>query len=138
LGEGDLAAVRRLRAELRAVYEVPDEEGAAALLNRLLARGTVTPQLAPSAERDRGPAGRRLALRIPDGAPWLERLTAAAAIGLAEALARYGKGRLRTCVAVPCQDVFLDTSRNGSRRFCGERCANRHNVSAFRARRREP
>ncbi|MEO3867710.1 CGNR zinc finger domain-containing protein [Nonomuraea sp. B12E4] len=34
-----------------------------------------------------------------------------------------------------CQVVYVDTSRNGRRRFCSPGCANRVNVAAHRARR---
>jgi predicted RNA-binding Zn ribbon-like protein len=33
--------------------------------------------------------------------------------------------------------VFIDTSANRTRRYCSERCTNRANVTAFRARKRE-
>jgi predicted RNA-binding Zn ribbon-like protein len=66
----------------------------------------------------------------------LDRLTIEAALGIAHALERHGPARLRQCAASPCEEAFIDTSRNGSRRYCCERCANRHNVAAFRRRQR--
>jgi predicted RNA-binding Zn ribbon-like protein len=33
--------------------------------------------------------------------------------------------------------VFIDTSTGNTRRYCSERCMNRANVSAFRARKRD-
>ena len=38
--------------------------------------------------------------------------------------------------AEDCQDVFVDTSPNRSRRYCSDRCSSRANVAAYRARRR--
>jgi predicted RNA-binding Zn ribbon-like protein len=64
-----------------------------------------------------------------------ELLAAEAALGLAGALKSAGPERLKTCAASPCQDVFIDGSRNRSRRFCSERCANRYHAAAFRDRR---
>ncbi|MEO7071362.1 MAG: CGNR zinc finger domain-containing protein, partial [Nostocoides sp.] len=34
-----------------------------------------------------------------------------------------------------CDDVFVDLSRNRSKRFCDAICGNRENVAAYRARR---
>jgi predicted RNA-binding Zn ribbon-like protein len=47
-----------------------------------------------------------------------------------------GADRFGTCTAAGCTDVFLDTTRNRSRRFCSERCATRSHVAALRSRRR--
>ncbi|WP_369292618.1 CGNR zinc finger domain-containing protein [Sinorhizobium sp. 7-81] len=44
---------------------------------------------------------------------------------------------MRVCVADPCRDAFIDTSKKGSRRFCGNRCANRWHVATFRQRKKK-
>lgn len=41
---------------------------------------------------------------------------------------------LGSCDAVACDRVFLDITRNTSRRFCSVRCQNREKVRAFRGR----
>jgi predicted RNA-binding Zn ribbon-like protein len=41
---------------------------------------------------------------------------------------------LGTCEAIACDRVFLDSTRNTSRRFCSVRCQNREKVRAFRRR----
>ncbi|MPZ28052.1 MAG: hypothetical protein GEV12_16990 [Micromonosporaceae bacterium] len=43
--------------------------------------------------------------------------------------------RLGTCGADDCDRVFLDGSKNGSRRFCSITCQNRVKAAAFRRRR---
>jgi predicted RNA-binding Zn ribbon-like protein len=57
----------------------------------------------------------------------------------AEAVARLiGAGeqaRLGICTADGCDRVFVDASRNGSRRFCSTTCQNRVKTAAFRRRR---
>ncbi|HEX5293501.1 MAG TPA: CGNR zinc finger domain-containing protein, partial [Streptosporangiaceae bacterium] len=40
------------------------------------------------------------------------------------------------CQRESCATAFVDTSRNGTRRFCSVRCANQVNVSNHRVRRR--
>jgi predicted RNA-binding Zn ribbon-like protein len=42
-------------------------------------------------------------------------------------------GRLGVCSAERCDRVYVDTSRNGSRRFCSTACQNRVKAAAFRA-----
>ena len=44
--------------------------------------------------------------------------------------------RLRRCAADDCDAVFIDFSRNRSKRYCDVgNCGNRMNVTAYRARR---
>jgi predicted RNA-binding Zn ribbon-like protein len=45
--------------------------------------------------------------------------------------------RVRECESAPCTRLYVDTSRGGSRRWCGMReCGNREKAAAFRSRRR--
>jgi predicted RNA-binding Zn ribbon-like protein len=47
------------------------------------------------------------------------------------------RARLRECVHPGCTRLFIDTSRAGTRRWCGmTECGNKAKVAAFRARRR--
>jgi predicted RNA-binding Zn ribbon-like protein len=62
------------------------------------------------------------------------RISAAMAGGLAVAVCGAGGSRLGKCDRDGCATVFVDTSRNGRRRFCSLACANRVNVAAHRAR----
>jgi predicted RNA-binding Zn ribbon-like protein len=62
------------------------------------------------------------------------RISAAVAGGLAVAVCGAGGSRLGRCHRDGCAVVYVDTSRNGRRRFCSSGCANRVNVAAHRAR----
>ena len=42
--------------------------------------------------------------------------------------------RLGVCTAPRCDRVYVDTSRNGTRRYCSTSCQNRVKTAAFRAR----
>jgi hypothetical protein len=64
------------------------------------------------------------------------RVRALTAAGLAHLIADGEGHRLGQCQRDGCAVVFVDTSRNGRRRFCSVRCANAVNVSRHRARRR--
>lgn len=44
--------------------------------------------------------------------------------------------RLGVCSAQRCDRVFIDVSRNGTRRYCSPSCQNRTKAAALRARRR--
>jgi predicted RNA-binding Zn ribbon-like protein len=71
----------------------------------------------------------------PD-APALEQLTTTVAMGLSQVVAQHGWQRLGVCSAEGCDDVYVDTSRNASRRYCSNTCASRSTVAAYRARQR--
>jgi predicted RNA-binding Zn ribbon-like protein len=64
------------------------------------------------------------------------RIAAHIAMGLAGLVVAGQSDRLRSCASPTCQDIFLDLSRNSSRRYCDSRtCGNRLHVAAYRARR---
>ncbi len=127
----DLADVLVLRRRLRAVFEARDMSVAAGILNNLLEGVRVRPHIGLR------PDGRiKLELDVEEDLPLARRLAAEAALGLSAALEQYGIERLQVCKAAPCTDVFIDTSRNHTRRYCCEQCANRHNVAAYRQRQR--
>ena len=72
----------------------------------------------------------------PADAPVLDQLTTTVAMGLAQVVAQHGWQRLGVCSAEGCEDVYVDTSRNASRRYCSNTCASRSTVAAYRARRK--
>ena len=125
--------LRELAAQLRDVFVALDEgreDDAAEAINALLARSDARPHL----HRD-PPERLRLHFHGPDAglvAGW----TAGCAMGLAYVLTSDNAARLGTCAAPGCERVFLDLSRNGSRRFCTTACQNRVKAAAYRARHR--
>ena len=64
--------------------------------------------------------------------------SAGCASALALALGSDLAGRLGVCAAPACDRVFVDTSRNGKRRFCSPQCQSRVKAAAHRARRAAP
>ena len=126
-----LEEVQRLQPRLRFIFESDDEAAVAAAINELLAEGPAVPQLS---NHDGEPWHQHVA---PQGAPLAGRLAAESAMGLAVVLRDEGITRFKRCEHEGCSDVFVDTSRNRSRRYCDPRaCGNRANVAAFRARQR--
>ena len=69
----------------------------------------------------------------PDAAA-LEQLTTTVAMGLSQVVVQHGWQRLGVCSAEHCGNVYVDTSRNASRRYCSNTCASRSTVAAYRAR----
>lgn len=129
----DLAPLVRLRRELRAVFDDAAEHRSAGMvgrLNRLLERHRPQPSISGHDDSD-------WHLHITDDhVPVATELATGAVMGLAMAFLRLGAARFGTCADPRCRGVFLDTSRNRSRRYCSDRCASRANVAAHRERQR--
>lgn len=117
--------------ELRQVFDAVSDsnpDGAASILNSLLRATGARPQLDP----------------LPDGG-WQVHFhgsddtlavgwAAGCATGLALALGSNLAGRMGTCAAERCDHAFIDTSKNGSRRYCCTGCQNRTKTAAYRSR----
>jgi predicted RNA-binding Zn ribbon-like protein len=127
----DLSEVLVLRGHLRSVFEAGDMATAVGILNELLQGIRARPHIRLMPDRRI-----KLELDVGEDQPLARRLAGEAALGLSAALEQYGIERLHVCSATPCTDVFIDTSRNHTRRYCCEQCANRHNVAAHRRRQR--
>jgi predicted RNA-binding Zn ribbon-like protein len=120
---------RQLREIFVAVHERRDDD-AGALLNKLFARSGATPHLHRT-----GTEPLHLHFHRPD-AGFVQGWTAGCAVGLAYALGSGYGDRLGVCAAPDCERVFVDLSRNGSRRFCSTPCQNRVKAAHYRARQR--
>jgi predicted RNA-binding Zn ribbon-like protein len=128
--ESDLEPLRALRAPLRAIFEAADEKDAAAKINELLAGSRAAPHVTDHDGHWHLHFG-------PDDATLADRVAAMAAMALATVFVRWGWERFGVCNAEDCADVFVDTSRNRSRRYCDPSCSTRMNVAAYRARHKE-
>lgn len=69
------------------------------------------------------------------GAPFAQGWAAAMATALAIVLGNAFADRIGVCSAPSCDRVYVDTSRNGTRRFCSTACQNRVKAATFRQRR---
>jgi predicted RNA-binding Zn ribbon-like protein len=129
---GDLARAREYRARLDSIVtacEAGAEAAAIEQINALLSQTGASPQIA--AHDGRGP---HLHVSRPT-APLADRIAAHFAMGLAWLVVAGEAGRIRSCESPSCRAVFVDFSRNRSRRYCDSRtCGNRLHVAAYRAR----
>jgi predicted RNA-binding Zn ribbon-like protein len=126
----EAAGLAEVALSLRAVFEAAaagDPDRAARLVNDMLAL-----------------TGARPWLERHDGEPWhlhfhgsdassVTGWAAGCATGLAVVLGSSLDGRLGVCTAPRCDRVYVDTSRNGTRRFCSTSCQSRVKAAAFRA-----
>jgi predicted RNA-binding Zn ribbon-like protein len=128
----DLEALHALRPRLRAVWAAPEAaELLAELVNELLRDSGARPRLTDHG----GGWGWHLHVTGPD-APLEHRVAAQAGFALADLVRMRETGRLRQCEAPGCAAVFVDLSKNRSRRYCDTgNCGNRQHVAAYRERR---
>jgi predicted RNA-binding Zn ribbon-like protein len=125
----ELRSVRELRSRLRRLWD-DDEDEVVATVNALLREARALPQLV---RHDEQPW--HLHATDPD-APLATRMAVEAAMAFADVVRMGELGRLRVCTFEDCGDVFVDLSKNRSKRFCDGSCSNRSAVNAYRARRR--
>jgi predicted RNA-binding Zn ribbon-like protein len=124
------AELRSWADRLRPVFAAADPAGKAAAVDTLLIAAGCMPRLV---SHDGLPHHLHYA-PVESGLP--ARIRALTAAGLAHLIADGEGHRLGQCQRDGCAVVFVDTSRNGRRRFCSIRCANAVNVSRHRTRRR--
>jgi predicted RNA-binding Zn ribbon-like protein len=112
---------------VRAVAQAQTQDDVLTRLNELLALARPRPY---ATDHD---GELHLHYARPD-APVLEQLTTTVAMGLSQVVVQHGWERLGVCSAESCDNVYVDTSRNASRRYCSNTCASRSTVAAYRAR----
>ena len=123
----DTAAVARTARLVRSVALAESQDDVLSRLNELLALARPRPY---ATDHDG-----ELHLHYADAdASALEQLTTTVAMGLSHVVVQHGWQRLGVCSAEGCDDVYVDTSRNASRRYCSNTCASRSTVAAYRAR----
>jgi predicted RNA-binding Zn ribbon-like protein len=131
VSDRDVASLRGFQLALRPVFEASDRGDAGAVvaaLNDLLVEHPVTPMISDHDPDD-------LHMHVANRAASVsELLISESLMGLANLVCDLGATRLGLCQAVKCDNVFVDTSPNQSRRYCSERCSSRANVAAYRAR----
>jgi predicted RNA-binding Zn ribbon-like protein len=125
----ELASVQALRPTLAQLWTA-DEDHAVNIVNKLLRSGHALPQLVKHDEWDYHVHA------TASDAPLAERMAVEAAMAMSDVIRMKELDRLQMCAGTDCSDVFVDLSKNRSRRFCSSTCSNRTNVAAYRARNR--
>lgn len=126
--DDEARAIAGIRPRLERLWEVERNE-AVPLVNAMLRDGQALPQLV-----------------IHDGYDWhvhathdsdefATRILVEAAMAFVEVIRSDNYQRMRTCEAEDCNAVYVDFSKNGSKRYCDTgNCGNRMNVIAYRRR----
>ena len=129
----DAGTLRRFQKELRPVFEASDAGDVQAVitgLNELMEKHPITPMISDHDPDD-------LHLHVATRADSVSQLLIGEALlGLATLVCDLGPTRMGVCSADRCNNVYVDTSPNQSRRYCSDRCSSRANVAAYRARQR--
>ena len=137
IGDTDIDHLHDLRGRLRATLaDAPDDPAddaraarVARLTNELFTETRALPQLRKHDHWDWHLHA------VPNEAGIAERTAADVAVALADVVLDGETSRFGTCAAIGCGALFVDLSRNRSKRFCDRgNCANRTHVAAFRAR----
>jgi predicted RNA-binding Zn ribbon-like protein len=126
LTPADLERLKRARPRIRAAFEAKSEREAVEALNALLHETRAVPQL--SAEE------RRWEYAVPSGRA-SDAVVALSAMGVLGAIREGAWKRLGICSGDPCRCVYVDRSKNRSRTYCSQACADRLNAAAYRRRR---
>jgi predicted RNA-binding Zn ribbon-like protein len=126
----DLEAVRRVRDRLRRAFDAAGAQEAVAELNALAREAGAVPQLERRSGGWRFRYGAERRSIASD-------IAARASVALLGVIEQGGWERFGLCAAAPCCCVYVDRSRNRSRRYCCELCADRATQAAARRRRKE-
>lgn len=114
---------------MRDALDALTSDGDLSRVNELLSR--YPPKLHVSAHDGPGTAHLHHAEDREPGLTWVGRSCAA---GLAHVACGVPDVAVGLCAAASCGRFFVDQSRNRSRKFCGNACASRTTVAAYRAR----
>lgn len=123
----ELETVQRVRSRLREYWD-GDLEHAVEITNALLHDGQARPRLV-----NHEPLGWHVHA-TEDDAPLAYRIAVDTAMAMIDVIRADELDRLKVCEASDCDDVYVDLSRNRSRKFCDGTCGNNANVAAYRAR----
>ena len=124
----DVEDIHRLRSRLRSVWSA-DVAVLAEEVNALLAAGAALPRLV-----NHGQGYGWHIHATPEDAPLGQKVAVEVAMALVELVRTSQSERLQVCSGEHCEDVYVDLSRNRSRKFCDGTCGTRANVAAYRAR----
>lgn len=129
--DDELNAVRANRDRLRQLWDV-DREGAVPLVNAMLRDGQALPQLVIHDTFDWHIHA------TESDAPLSTRMLVESAMAFVDVIRSDQWDRVRICEADDCESVYVDFSKNGSKRYCDTgNCGNRMNVIAYRRRKAE-
>lgn len=128
----DVELTHAVREDFETVFDSDAIEDVVAAVNSTLLRCNALPQLVRHDGWDWHLHGTAQTAPLPD------RFAIDIAFALIDLIREHELSRLQVCAAEDCNAVFVDFSRNRSKRFCDTgNCANRTHVAAYRKRQEE-
>jgi len=125
----ELASLRGIRSRLHALWTVTRDD-AVPLVNAMLRDGHARPQLVSHEGYEQWHIH-----GTDDDAPLATRILVETAMAFVDVIRADEYERVRVCSADDCRAVYVDYSRNKSKRYCDTgNCGNRMNVNAYRRR----
>ncbi|MDF2555203.1 MAG: hypothetical protein K0R60_1098 [Microbacterium sp.] len=125
----ELAALRSIRPRLRAFWAV-DRDDAVSLVNDMLRDARAVPRLVSHEGFEQWHIH-----GTDDDEPLATRILVETAMAFIDVIRADEYERVRVCSADDCRSVYIDYSRNKSKRYCDTgNCGNRMNVNAYRRR----
>lgn len=129
--DAELQALRSIRRRMRSLWDL-DRTAAVPVVNTMLRDGHAQPQLVIHDGYDWHIHA------TPDEAPLATRILVETAMAFVDVIRADAYDRVRICTADDCGAVYVDFSKNGSKRYCDTgNCGNRMNVNAYRRRKAE-
>jgi len=126
----ELGEIRSLGQALRSVITAENDATASGRVNDILDNYGAVPRVSVH-------NGNPHLHFEPTGASMSSWLGTTTAMGLASVIVEHGVERFGMCDSGDCDDVYVDTSRNRSRRHCSNTCSTREAVAAYRKRNSE-
>lgn len=124
----ELRSIRAIRPRLREFWNISRDE-AAGHINDILRHAHALPRLV------RHDAFDWHIHATSDDEPLATRILIESAMALIDVVRNDDYVRMRLCGADDCEGVYVDFSKNGSKRYCDTgNCGNRMNVNAYRRR----
>ena len=123
----ELSEIRRLRQALREIITAETDATASGRVNAVLDKYGAVPRVSLH-------SGHPHLHFEPTGASMSSWLGTTTAMGLASVIVEHGVERFGMCDSGHCDDVYVDNSRNRSRRHCSNTCSTREAVAAYRKR----
>ena len=129
---GELTSMRSIRSRLHGFWTV-DRDDAVPLVNAMLRDGRALPQLVAHDGFEQWHIH-----ATDDEVPLATRILVETAMAFVDVIRADEYDRVQVCDADDCASVFIDYSRNKSKRYCDTgNCGNRMNVNAYRRRKAE-
>jgi len=131
VNQHELDRLKLLRSELASVFTAAvdgEDQVAVSALNTLLMVHPVHPVLV---QHD----GEPWHIHLSESGSVTDRYAAASVIGLSLLLSALGRERFGICAIASCDRVFVDGSKNKSRRYCTDHSTAKGNVTSLRGQR---